>query len=112
MQEVGLLAPGPTRTGALYPGQVGYMIAGERGFTYEFARICANLREFARVYACSRECCDVTFLLRHPLFFAMTHTEQPHSDGYLVLYIDVFYWAGIYGGHHIRFDSIRSLWVI
>ena len=29
VQEVGLLAPGPTRTGALYPGQVGYMIAGE-----------------------------------------------------------------------------------
>ncbi|CAM9278328.1 unnamed protein product [Ascophyllum nodosum] len=30
VQEVGLLTPGPTRTGALYPGQVGYMIAGMR----------------------------------------------------------------------------------
>ena len=30
VQEVGLLTPGPTRTGALYPGQVGYMIAGKR----------------------------------------------------------------------------------
>lgn len=29
VQEVGLLTPGPTRTGALYPGQVGYVIAGE-----------------------------------------------------------------------------------
>lgn len=28
VQEVGLLAPAATRTGALYPGQVGYMIAG------------------------------------------------------------------------------------
>lgn len=28
VQEVGLLAPGPMRTGALYPGQVGYVIAG------------------------------------------------------------------------------------
>lgn len=28
VQEVGLLTPAPTRTGALYPGQVGYIIAG------------------------------------------------------------------------------------
>ncbi|CAM9644331.1 unnamed protein product, partial [Hapterophycus canaliculatus] len=30
VQEVGLLTPAPTRTGALYPGQVGYIIAGMR----------------------------------------------------------------------------------
>ena len=28
VQEVGLLTPAPMRTGALYPGQVGYIIAG------------------------------------------------------------------------------------
>ncbi|CAM9584087.1 unnamed protein product, partial [Discosporangium mesarthrocarpum] len=30
VQEVGLLVPVPTRTGALFPGQVGYIIAGMR----------------------------------------------------------------------------------
>lgn len=34
VQEVGLLAPAPMRTGALYPGQVGYVIAGERRGIY------------------------------------------------------------------------------
>lgn len=109
VQEVGLLAPGPTRTGALYPGQVGYMIAGERGFTYEFARICANLREFARVYACSRECCDVTFLLRHPLFFLRS---DPYGPTPLRWVSCAIYRCFLLGRHlwrtpySVRFDSI------
>lgn len=28
IQEAGLLTPAPTRTGALFPGQVGYIITG------------------------------------------------------------------------------------